>query len=91
MALYRQNITKFARGYEAKVLLIFDEMPSQLSKTEKKYKLSSISKGARFRDYENAFLWLTEAMIINNCDNATEPTVGLAMSEEHTTRTSYYV
>ncbi len=89
LTLYRQDITKFAKGYEAKVLSIFDEMPSQLSKTEKKYKLSSISRGARFRDYENAFLWLTEAMVINNCYNATEPTVGLSMSEEHTTRKCY--
>lgn len=89
LTLYRQDITKYARGYEAKVLSIFDEMPSQLSKTEKKYKLSSISKGARFRDYENAFLWLTEAMVINNCYNATEPAVGLSMSEEHTTRKCY--
>ena len=89
LTLYRQDITKFAKGYEAKVLSIFDEMPSQLSKTEKKYKLSSISKGARFRNYENAFLWLTEAMVINNCYNATEPTVGLSMSEEHTTRKCY--
>lgn len=83
LTLYRQDITKFAKGYEVKVLSIFDEMPSQLSKTEKKYKLSSISKDARFRDYENAFLWLAEAMVINNCYNATEPTSGLSMSEEH--------
>lgn len=89
LTLYRQDITKYARGYEAKVLSIFDEMPSQLSKTEKKYKLACINKGARFRDYENAFLWLTEAMVINNCYNATEPTVGLSMSEEHTTRKCY--
>ena len=89
LTLYRQDITKFARGYEAKVLSIFDELPSQLSKTEKKYKLSGISKGARFREYENAFMWLAEAMVVNNCYNATEPTVGLAMSEEHTTRKCY--
>lgn len=89
LSLYRQDITKFARGYEAKVLSIFDELPSQLSKTEKKYKLSSISKGAKFREYENAFLWLSEAMIVNNCYNATEPGVGLAMSEEHSTRKCY--
>lgn len=89
LTLYRQDIIKFARGYEAKVLSIFDEMPSQLSKTEKKYKLASISKGSRFRDYENAFLWLAEAMVINTCYNATEPTVGLSMSEEHTTRKCY--
>lgn len=32
---------------------------------------------------------LTEAMVINNCYNATEPTIGLSMSEEHTTRKCY--
>lgn len=89
LTLYRQDITKFAKGYEAKVLSIFDELPSQLSKVEKKYKLSNISKGARFRDYENAFMWLAEAMVVNNCYNATEPTVGLSMSEEHATRKCY--
>lgn len=89
LKLYRQDITKFANGYEAKVLAIFDEMPSQLGKAEKKYNLSSIKKGARFRDYENAFLWLTEAMVVNDCYNSTEPTVGLSMSGEHTTRKCY--
>lgn len=89
LTLYREDITKFAKGYEARVLAIFDEMPSQLSKTEKKYKLSGISKGARFRDYENAFMWLAEAMVVNNCYNATDPTVGLSMSQEYTTRKCY--
>ena len=89
LTLYRQDITKFAKGYEAKVLSIFDELPSQLSKIEKKYKLSEISKGARFREYENAFMWLAEAMVVNNCYNATEPVVGLSMSEEHSTRKCY--
>lgn len=89
LTLYRQDITKFAGGYEARVLSIFDELPSQLSKTEKKYRLSNINKEARFREYENAFMWLTEAKVVNNCYNATEPTVGLAMSEEHTTRKCY--
>lgn len=89
LALYRQDITKFAKGYEAKVLSIFDELPAQLSKTEKKYKLSDINKGAKFRDYENAFMWLAEAMVINNCYNATDPTAFLSMSKEHTTRKCY--
>lgn len=89
LTLYREDITKFAKGYEAKVLSIFDEMPSQLSKMEKKYKLSDIEKGARFRDYENAFLWLSEAMVVNTCYNATDPNVGLSMSMEHNTRKCY--
>lgn len=89
LTLYREDITKFAKGYEAKVLSVFDEMPSQLSKIEKKYKLSNIEAGARFRDYESSFMWLAEAMISNNCYNATDPTIGLAMSKEHSTRKCY--
>lgn len=89
LTLYREDITKFAKGYEAKVLSVFDEIPSQLSKTEKKYKLSSLDKGARFRDYENAFMWLAEAMVVNNCYNATDPNVGLSMSGEYSTRKCY--
>lgn len=63
--------------------------PGQLSKKEKKYSLSSISKDARLRTYEDSFIWLHEAMIINNCFNATDPSIGLALSYENTTRKCY--
>ena len=89
LTLYRSDVTKFAGGYEAKVLAIFDGIPGQLSKKEKKYKLSSISKDARGRDYEDAFMWLSDAMIVNPCFNATDPNVGLALSGDHTTQKIY--
>lgn len=87
--LYREDITKFAEGYEDKVYAIFDNIPSQLSKKEKKYKISSLGKEARFRTYEDAFIWLNEAMIINQCFNATDPTIGLALSADHATQKCY--
>lgn len=80
--LYRNDVTKFAKGYESKVLSIFDGIPSQLSKHEKKYSLASIQKEARFREYEDAFMWLDEAMIINTCFNSSDPNVGLRLNEE---------
>lgn len=80
LGLYRQDITRFAKGYESKVLAIFDEIPSQLTKKEKKFSISSLGKDAKRRTYENSFMWLTEGMIINNCYNATDPMVGLSMS-----------
>ena len=49
--LYRNDVARFARGYESKVTAIFDEIPGQLSKHEKKFTLSSISKDARMRSY----------------------------------------
>lgn len=87
--LYRDDVSKFAEGYEDKVFALFDGIPGQLSKKEKKYKLSSISKEARFRTYEDSFIWLHEAMIVNACFNATDPSVGLALSADNTTQKCY--
>lgn len=87
--LYRDDVSKFAEGYEDKVFAVFDGIPGQLSKKEKKYKLSSIAPKARFRSYEDSFIWLNEAMIVNTCFNATDPNVGLALSADHATQKCY--
>ena len=89
LRIYRDDIAKFAQGYEAKVRAIFDAIPEQLSRKEKRYKLSSITKDARFREYEDAFTWLNDARVANPCFNATEPSAGLALSREHTTQKLY--
>ena len=69
--LYKDDIAKFAQGYEEKVYAIFETIPNQLSKKEKKYKLTTNinSVDARFRNYKDAFIWLNEAMIVNRCLN----------------------
>ena len=89
LALYRNDISKYAGGYESKVQAIFDEISGQLSKKEKKYKLSSLSKGARMRNYEDAFMWLNDAMVVNPCFNTTDPGIGLAISGDHNTQKIY--
>ena len=89
LKLYREDVAKFAEGYEDKVFAVFDNIPGQLSKKEKKYKLSSLGKQARFRTYEDSFVWLNEAMIVNTCFNATDPHVGLALSADNATQKCY--
>ena len=89
MRLYHEDVAKFAEGYEDKVFSVFDGIPSQLSRKEKKYKLSSLGKQARFRNYEDSFVWLNEAMIVNTCFNATDPHVGLAASADNATAKYY--
>ena len=89
LRLYRDDIAKFAKGYEARVRALFDAIPEQLSRKEKKYRLSSIRKEARFREYEDAFTWLDDARVVNPCLNATEPTAGLGFSAEHATQKLY--
>lgn len=87
--LYREDVAKFAQGYEDKVFAVFDGIPGQLSKKEKKYRYSSLGKQGRFRSYEDSFVWLNEAMVVNACFNATDPNVGLALSADHTTQKCY--
>ena len=89
LALYRNDIAKFAGRYRNKVTAIFDTIPGQLSKKEKKYKLSSIDRNARLRSYEDAFMWLSDGMICNPCFNATDPNIGLALSGDHSTQKLY--
>lgn len=89
LKLYREDVAKFAEGYEDKVFAVFDGIPGQLSKKEKKYKLSSLGKQARFRTFEDSFIWLHEAMVVNACFNATDPHVGLALSADNATQKCY--
>ncbi len=89
LQLYRGDITKFAEGYEEKVYAVFDSVPGQLSQKEKKYTLSKLDKNARFRSFEDSFIWLNEAMILNSCYNATDPNVGLALSKDVRTQKCY--
>ena len=83
LSLYRNSITQYAGKYAAKVTSIFDELPSQLQKHEKRFRLADISKDARLRDYDSAFLWLADARIINICYNTTEPSIGLEMKKDN--------
>ena len=82
--LYRDDIVKHAGKYSLKVRNIFDEIPSQLQKHEKKFKITSLDKNAKTRDYEDAFLWLDDAMIVNQAFNTTVPSLGLSLNLDST-------
>ena len=87
--LYRDDIRKHAGKYSLKVESIFDEIPAQLQKHEKKFKITSLDKNAKSRDYDDAFLWLTNAMIVNSCFNTTEPSIGLRLNMDNSTLKLY--
>lgn len=89
LELYRADIVKHAAGYDIKVEQIFDNIPAQLQKHDKKFKLSSLKKEARFRDYDDALFWLSDAMIANICYNSTAPSIGLKLNMDRLTLKCY--
>ncbi|MDD6584871.1 MAG: AAA family ATPase [Bacteroidales bacterium] len=89
LTIYRNDIFHYAEDIAGKVVSIFDQIPSQLSKHEKKFRLSALKPGAKYRDWDDAFFWLKDASVVNVCYNSTEPNIGLKMNEDRTTLKCY--
>lgn len=89
LGIYRNDIFNYASEQADKVVNIFDQIPAQLSKHEKKFRLSALKPGAKYRDWDSAFFWLKDARVANICYNSTEPNVGLKMNESRTTLKCY--
>jgi predicted AAA+ superfamily ATPase len=89
LGLYARDIGKYAKGYASKVRAIFQTIPAELAKREKKFHLSDIDVNARMRRYENSFLWLADAMVVNMAYNATNPNVGLEMYRDNSSFKCY--
>lgn len=78
--LYRDDIRKFADEVYLKVEQIFDELPAQLQKHEKKFNLAALDVNARYREYYGAFYWLEDAGLVNLAYNTSEPNIGLRLN-----------
>ena len=80
--LYKADILKYGGDDATKVQSIFEEIPSQLQKHEKRFTFNALKKEARFREYKDAFFWLQESMTVNIAYNTTEPNIGLRLNRE---------
>lgn len=89
LQVYVNDISKYAAGVEHKVKCIFEQIPAQLQRHEKKFRLSALEPGAAYRDYDDAFFWLSDAGIVNICYNCTAPNVGLRLNMERNTLKCY--
>lgn len=62
---YLLDFSKHAPEYQImKITQIWQSLPSQLAKENKKFIFSQIKSGARLREYETALQWLIDAQLI---------------------------
>ena len=65
---YQEDIQKYAEGLDqARILNVFKHIPVQLAKENKKFQISKVAKGARFKDYRGCVEWLESAGMVNVC------------------------
>ena len=68
IADYKEDIRKYADGMDqARILNVFEHIPTQLAKENKKFQISKVASGARFKDYRGCIDWLKDTGIINLC------------------------
>jgi predicted AAA+ superfamily ATPase len=79
---YRDDIAKYAYTEKDKAKAVFDAIPEQLSKKNKRFILASLEKGASNRKYEQSTIWLSDAGIVYHCFNITSLELPLSFSEK---------
>ena len=82
LKLYREDIEKYGGLASKRLKAVFDAIPGQLSKHEKRLVYAQVEENSRARDYATAFSWFKEAGTVNLCSLSTDPSLGLALSED---------
>ena len=74
IADYRADVRKYAEGLNAaRIERVFDSVPAQLAKENKKFQLSRIAHGARRKDYWGCVEWLQDAGVVSICNKINFP------------------
>jgi hypothetical protein len=68
IADYKEDIKKYVEGIDkTRVLNVFNSIPVQLAKENKKFQVSKVASGAKFKDYWGCVEWLNDAGMVNLC------------------------
>ena len=75
---YENDFSKHTSNIEAnRISIIWNSIPSQISKENKKFLYQVAKDGARAREYESAVNWLKDANVVNKIYNVTKPNMPL--------------
>jgi predicted AAA+ superfamily ATPase len=80
---YRDDFSKHApKDVLPRINMVWDSIPSQLAKQNKKFIYGVMKEGARAKDFEMAIQWLTDAGLLHKVYNLTKPGLPLNAYQE---------
>lgn len=84
---YRADIRKYCEGLDpVRIQNVFDDVPFQLAKANKKFQISKVAPGARHKDYWGCVEWLEQAGVVLICASLDFPELPL---KAHRDRSAY--
>ena len=88
---YKEDIRKYAEGLDqTRILNVFEQIPLQLAKDNKKFQISKVASGARFKDYRGCVEWLRDAGVVNVCYCLNAPELPLKGNYDDTKYKLYF-
>lgn len=83
LAAYEQDFSKHAPNeIVPKIRMVWNSIPSQLAKENKKFIYGLVREGARAKDYETAILWLSDCGLIHKVSRVNAPGIPLKAYED---------
>lgn len=80
---YEFDFLKHVNPYQyPKISLIWNSLPSQLARENKKFLYKAVKQGARAREYEDALQWLVNAQLVHKVYRSTAPRVPLCSYDD---------
>lgn len=80
---YRRDFSKHTPEHEvARINMVWDSIPAQLAKENKKFVFGAIKKGARASEFELAIQWLIDAGLVYKVCRVSKPEMPLKFYEE---------
>ena len=80
---YKEDFSKYTEsGNVLKITAVWNSLPTQLAKENKKFLYKNIQKGARAREYETALEWLTLTGLVYKVHKITKPDLPLCGYED---------
>jgi len=82
---YQQDFGKHAPAQDyPKILAVWQSIPSQLGKENRKFIFSQVKKSWRAKDLENTLIWLMKAGLVYKVENIEKPAYPLSAYADHT-------
>lgn len=83
LAAYEQDFSKHApNGAVPRIRMLWNSIPAQLAKENKKFIYGLIKEGARAKEYELAMLWLTDCGLVHKVHRVSVPSLPLKAYED---------
>ena len=82
VTLYKEDFSQYeSEDKKLKLISIYDIIPAELNKQNKKFVFTMLDKELKFNRYENSFLWLKDAGVALPVYNVESPTIPLKASK----------